>query len=77
MIRLVRQHTLQTVLKMISSSGKGRRPFLQIIIDLTTLEKRGKFKNFSDLIKVYNGKRGLHKRGSLFSHRKMAHSLEF
>lgn len=60
MIRVVRKHVLQTVLKMISSSGRGRRPFLQIIIDLTTLEKRGKFKNFSGLIKVYNGKRGLH-----------------
>lgn len=60
MIRIVRHHTLQTVLKMLSSSGKGRKPFLQVIIDLTTLEKRGKFKAFEDLIKVYNGKRGLH-----------------
>ena len=45
---------------MLSASGKGRRPFLQVIIDLTTLEKRGKFKEFEDLIRVYNGKRGLH-----------------
>ena len=33
---------------------------LQVIIDLTTLEKRGKFKPFEHLISVYNGKRGLH-----------------
>lgn len=33
---------------------------LQVIIDLTTLEKRGKFKPFDHLISVYNGKRGLH-----------------
>ncbi|NMG07134.1 IS701 family transposase [Brasilonema sp. UFV-L1] len=60
MIRVVRHQILQTVLKMLSSSHKGRRPFLQVIIDLTTLEKRGKFKAFNDLIRVYNGKRGLH-----------------
>jgi hypothetical protein len=31
-----------------------------VIIDLTTLEKRGKFKAFASLIQVLNGKRGLH-----------------
>jgi hypothetical protein len=60
MIRTVRSHILQTVLKLLSQSSKGRRPFLQVIIDLTTLEKRGKFKDFDGLISVYNGKRGLH-----------------
>jgi hypothetical protein len=59
-VRSVRSHVLQTVLKVFSESGKGRKPFLQVIIDLTTLEKRGKFKDFQDLISVYNGKRGLH-----------------
>jgi hypothetical protein len=59
MIRIIRSQILETVLKALSS-GKGRRPFLQVIIDLTTLEKRGKFKEFEDLIRVYNGKRGLH-----------------
>lgn len=39
---------------------KGRKPFLQVIIDLTTLEKFGKFKEFKNLMTVYNGKRGLH-----------------
>ena len=60
MIRIVRSHILETVLKALSASGKGRRPFLQVIIDLTTLEKRGKFREFKDFIRVYNGKRGLH-----------------
>lgn len=31
-----------------------------MIIDLTTLEKCGKFQEFEHLISVYNGKRGLH-----------------
>ncbi len=60
MIRIVRDHVLETVLKVLSECGRGRRPFLQVIIDLTTLEKRGKFQDFEDLIRVYNGKRGLH-----------------
>lgn len=60
MIRVVRSTALQTVFKVLASSGKGRKPFLQVIIDLTTLEKRGKFQDFSDLIRVYNRKRGLH-----------------
>ncbi len=57
MIRIVRNHILEQIL---SDSIKGRRPFIQVIIDLTTLEKRGKFKEFEHLISVYNGKRGLH-----------------
>lgn len=60
MVRIVRKHIVETILKVSSSCSKGRRPFLQVIIDLTTLEKRGKFKNFEDLISVYNSKRGLH-----------------
>lgn len=38
----------------------GRRPILYLILDLTTLEKVGEFKNFRHLIRRYNGKRGLH-----------------
>jgi hypothetical protein len=38
----------------------GRRPHLQVILDMATLEKRGKFKAFSDLITVLHGKRGVH-----------------
>jgi hypothetical protein len=39
---------------------RGRRPHLQVIVDLTTLEKRGKFKGYQDLVHVFDGKRGLH-----------------
>jgi len=57
MIRIIRSHILKEVL---SEPLKGRKPFIQVIIDLTTLEKSGKFKGFEPLISVYNGKRGLH-----------------
>jgi hypothetical protein len=39
---------------------QGRRAHLQVIVDLTTLEKRGKFKAFEPLVSVLHGKRGLH-----------------
>ena len=57
MIRIVRNHTLKQVL---SECPLGRKPFLQVIIDLTTLEKCGKFKEFEKFISVYNKKRGIH-----------------
>ena len=60
MISIIRNQILEVVLRALFESGKGRRPFLQVIVDLTTLEKCGKFKKFEDLISVYNGKRGLH-----------------
>jgi hypothetical protein len=57
MIRQVRQAVLA---KLLSYRPRGRRPCLQVIIDLTSLEKRGKFKAFDVLISVLDGKRGLH-----------------
>ena len=60
MIRIIRNQILEVVLRTLFESARGRRPFLQVIVDLTTLEKCGKFKKFEDLISVYNGKRGLH-----------------
>jgi hypothetical protein len=56
-IRTTRNYVLKQIL---SECPKGRRLMLQVIIDLTTLEKRGKFKPFEHLISVYNAKRGLH-----------------
>jgi hypothetical protein len=56
-IRATRKHILQELLKY---APRGKRPHLQVIIDLTTLEKRGKFKAFAQLIHILNGKRGLH-----------------
>lgn len=57
MIRQVRQGVIA---ELLSYKPKGRRPCLQVIIDLTSLEKRGKFKAFESLISVFNRKRGLH-----------------
>jgi hypothetical protein len=54
MIRAVCNQILEVILKVLSCCSKGRRPFLQVIVDLTTLEKRGKFKEFKDFISVYN-----------------------
>lgn len=56
-ISIARKEILEQVL---SEARFGRKPFLQVIVDLTTLEKTGKFKEFEHLISVYNGKRGLH-----------------
>ena len=56
-IRTTRNRVIEGIL---SERSLGRKPFLQVIIDLTTLEKFGKFKGFENLIRVYNGKRGLH-----------------
>ena len=56
-IRATRKQVLQELLKY---APRGQRPHLQVIIDLTTLEKRGKFKAFEWLIHILNGKRGLH-----------------
>ena len=56
-IKAVRQAVLQQIR---SQPRVGRRPTLQVILDLTTLEKVGKFKEFKHLIRIYNRKRGLH-----------------
>lgn len=56
-IRAIRNHALEQVF---SESLRGSKPFLQVIIDLTTLEKCGKFKEYEHLVSVYNKKRGLH-----------------
>ena len=57
MIQTTRNRIIKEILSL---APKGRKPFLQVIIDLTTLEKAGKFKGLENLICVYNGKRGLH-----------------
>jgi hypothetical protein len=56
-IRSVRQAALEQVL---AHRPLGRRPILQVIIDLTTLEKTGKFKALEGLVRIYHSKRGLH-----------------
>lgn len=59
--RAVIRGTRQHILKQLSHyTAIGQKPYLQVIIDLTTLEKRGKFKAFATLIHILNGKWGLH-----------------
>jgi hypothetical protein len=49
------------VLEQLSAwAPQGRRPHLQLIVDLTTLEKTGKFQQLPGLVRWYNRKRGLH-----------------
>lgn len=57
LIRNTRSFVLQQIL---SQPRQGRRPLLQVIIDLTTLEKRGKFKLLDGLVRVFHSKHGLH-----------------
>jgi len=56
-IRFVRQHILNLILSLFP---RGRKPTLQVILDLTTLEKTGKFPELDDLVRVYHSKKGLH-----------------
>ena len=57
LIRTVRAVILHLIL---SETKRGRKPTLQVILDLTTLEKVGKFPHLKDLVRVYNHKKGLH-----------------
>lgn len=57
LIRLMRQ---QMVNHLLAQRPRGRRPHLQVIVDLTTLSKRGKFKALEGLTRVFHRKRGLH-----------------
>lgn len=54
-ILVVRQAFLKQLLQ---DCSRGRRPWLQVIVDLTTLEKYGGFKAFGPLIHVLQGRRG-------------------
>jgi len=56
-IRRVRSWVLE---QLLAWAPQGRRPHLQLIVDLTTLEKTGKFQQMPGLVRWYNRKRGLH-----------------
>ena len=49
-------HRLQTYF----ASRPGRRPILYAVVDLTCLEKTGKFKGLDELVRRYNHKQGVH-----------------
>jgi hypothetical protein len=56
-IRTVRSYILNLILYQ---RIRGRKPILQVMLDLTTLEKVGNFPHLNDLVRVYNHKKGLH-----------------
>ncbi|MBE9048578.1 hypothetical protein IQ255_30080 [Pleurocapsales cyanobacterium LEGE 10410] len=56
-IRIIRSYILNLIL---SQRINGRKPILQVMLDLTTLEKVGDFPHLNDLVRVYNHKKGLH-----------------
>lgn len=51
---------LEGVVNGYFKSRRGRRPIAYAVVDLTCLEKTGKFKGLEELVRVYNGKRGVH-----------------
>ncbi|OKH26419.1 hypothetical protein NIES1031_11780 [Chroogloeocystis siderophila 5.2 s.c.1] len=57
---LIRESRRIVIQQSLSQPRVGRRPTLQVIIALTTIEKRGKFSGLNGLVRVYHGKRGLH-----------------
>lgn len=60
-VRHVIRHMRQAIRQELQRyRPRGRRPHLQVILDMTTLEKRGKFRAFEDRISVFDGKRGVH-----------------
>ena len=58
--KVIRMMQGKIVERLLKYAPRGRRPELQLIVDLTTLEKVGKFKAFAHLIHVFHGKRGMH-----------------
>lgn len=58
-VRAVIREQRQAIKKALFSRKTTPRPILDVMIDLTTLEKTGKFKGLKGLIQVLNKKRGL------------------
>lgn len=57
LIRTIRSYLLNLIL---SQKTLGRKPILQVMVDLTTLEKVGNFPHLQDRVRVYHHKKGLH-----------------
>lgn len=55
-IQTLRRHVLQ---RLLERRKAGRKPILRAIVDLSTLEKSGKFEGLGGLVRVLNKKRGL------------------
>ena len=51
-------------------------PIVYAVVDLTCLEKTGKYKDLAGLVRTYNGKRGVHVALFVFGHRSISIALE-
>lgn len=58
-IRTTRQ-SLKRLIASYLKSHRGRLPIVYAVVDLTCLEKTGKYKALNGLVRQYNGKRGVH-----------------
>ena len=57
--RMLREHALQA-LQSLYRQNPGHRPRLELLMDLTSLEKTGKFAALTDWVHTYNGVHGVH-----------------
>jgi hypothetical protein len=57
---VIRQVRREVVRQIQAQDRYSCRPIVYLVLDLTTLEKLGKFKELGSLVRRYNGKRGLH-----------------
>lgn len=57
---VIREVRAEIVRQVTAQDRYGAKPTLHVVLDLTTLEKVGQFKGLDNLVRVYNGKRGLH-----------------
>ncbi|NEQ45568.1 MAG: transposase [Leptolyngbya sp. SIOISBB] len=58
-IRATRQ-SLKRLINSYLKSHRGRLPIVYAVVDLTCLEKTGKYQELQGLVRRYNGKRGVH-----------------
>ena len=54
------RNRLKRIIKSYLKSHRGRLPIVYAVVDLTCLEKTGKYKGLSSLVRTYNGKYGVH-----------------
>ncbi|EYB69386.1 hypothetical protein DEIPH_ctg008orf0116 [Deinococcus phoenicis] len=57
--RVLRQHAHET-LQDLWRHQPHQRPRLELLVDLTSLEKTGKFSELADWVHIYHGVRGVH-----------------
>jgi hypothetical protein len=58
-IKTIRQR-LKQVIQSYLNSHRGRLPIVYAVVDLTCLEKTGKYKDLEEFVRTYNGKHGVH-----------------